>query len=103
MDNESGGNWVYGAIVIVLLVIWIWPDHNESYQSDYYNEQQEENSINRDCIEPENPYDYGSGHYAGYEWAQDNDVYSCDGNSDSFIEGCEEYLAQEEDYEICTN
>ena len=49
--------------------------------------------------EPENPYDEGSGHSAGYEWAQENDVSSCGGKSDSFIEGCEEYLSQQEEYE----
>ena len=35
-----------------------------------------------------------SGHEAGYEWAAENgitDPYDCDGNSDSFIEGCEAY------------
>jgi len=36
-----------------------------------------------------------SGHEAGYEWAEDNDIddiYDCDGNSQSFIEGCEAYV-----------
>ena len=42
-----------------------------------------------------NPYLSGTGHYAGYEWAYRNDVTSCGGNSDSFIEGCEEYLYQD--------
>lgn len=40
-----------------------------------------------------------SGHEAGYEWAEDNDIsdtYDCDGNSQSFIEGCEVYV--EENY-----
>lgn len=40
-----------------------------------------------------------SGHEAGYEWAEDNDIddtYDCDGNSQSFIEGCESYV--EENY-----
>lgn len=35
----------------------------------------------------------GEGHDAGYEWAQDQgitDPDDCDGNSQSFIEGCEE-------------
>jgi hypothetical protein len=41
-----------------------------------------------------NPYseDYEEGHYAGFEWAEENEVSSCGGKSDSFIEGCEEYL-----------
>lgn len=40
-----------------------------------------------------------SGHEAGYEWAENNDisnVYDCDGNSQSFIEGCEAFV--EENY-----
>lgn len=49
-------------------------------------------------------YDYEctedcSGHEAGYEWAEDNDIsdtYDCDGNSQSFTEGCEAYV--EENY-----
>lgn len=47
-----------------------------------------------------------SGHDAGYEWASENgitDPYDCDGNSDSFIEGCEayanEYQIEQETYE----
>lgn len=52
------------------------------------------------CIEPENPYDEGSGHYAGYEWAIENNS-SCDGNSDSFNEGCEEYYNQLDAYDKC--
>lgn len=43
-----------------------------------------------------NPYSYGGGHYAGYEWGQNNDVSSCGGNNSSFIEGCEEYLRQQD-------
>ena len=53
------------------------------------------------CAEVENPYDEGSGHYAGFEWAQDNDVTTCGGSSESFIEGCEEYQRQESEYAEC--
>ena len=53
------------------------------------------------CAEPENPYEEGSGHYAGYEWAQSNGTVACGGNSQSFIEGCEEYENQEAEYEEC--
>jgi hypothetical protein len=34
-----------------------------------------------------------SGHEAGYEWAEEHDIRDpgdCDGNSQSFVEGCEE-------------
>jgi hypothetical protein len=53
------------------------------------------------CTEPENPYDEGSGHYAGYEWAQSSGSGTCGGKSQSFIEGCEEYESQEAEYEEC--
>ena len=44
--------------------------------------------------------DYGctedcSGHEAGYEWASNNGIYDqddCSGNSQSFIEGCWQYV-----------
>ena len=53
------------------------------------------------CAEPENPYDEGSGHYAGFEWAQENDPGFCDGNSQSFTEGCEEFQRQQAKYDNC--
>lgn len=49
--------------------------------------------------EYENPYEDGSGHSAGYEWAERNQVSSCGGNSQSFIDGCEEWLRQQEEPE----
>ena len=40
-----------------------------------------------------NPYSQGTGHYAGYEWAERTGG-DCNGNSASFNEGCEEYFQQ---------
>ena len=51
--------------------------------------------------EPESPYAEGSGHYAGYEWAERNHPGSCGGSSQSFIEGCEEYQRQDAEFEEC--
>ena len=58
-----------------------------------------------DCstLEPENPYSPGTGHYAGYEWAETNDASSCGGNSTSFIEGCQDYVTRNAAYEECQN
>jgi|GEM_PF-2287285 len=39
-----------------------------------------------------------SGHEAGYEWAEDNgitDMDDCEGNSQSFIEGCQAYAEEQ--------
>ena len=53
------------------------------------------------CTEPENPYSEGTGHYAGYEWASTHGE-ECSATSSSFQEGCDEYDAQEDEYEACT-
>ena len=57
----------------------------------------------------QNPYEFSTGHYAGYEWAKKNfdswaleyaetgNVRECSGNSESFIEGCNEYIKQKEE------
>ena len=40
-----------------------------------------------------------SGHLAGYEWAEKKDIDdadACTGNSQSFIEGCETYVEEQE-------
>jgi hypothetical protein len=53
------------------------------------------------CTEPENPYTAGSGHHAGYEWAENRGGGDCNGRSQSFNEGCEEYEEQEADFQDC--
>jgi hypothetical protein len=57
----------------------------------------------RDCssLEPSNPYDDDSGHSAGYAWSEERGGASCNGNSDSFNEGCEEFNRQTEAYNQC--
>lgn len=72
------------------------PSHYNSYSNDSYGDSEYYSDY---TSEPENPYDEGGGHYAGYSWAEENDVDSCDGNSDSFIEGCEEYVSQRDSYD----
>ena len=49
---------------------------------------------------PQNPYNDGGGHNAGFNWAMENGG-DCDGNSESFNEGCEEYFRQLYDYNTC--
>ena len=62
-------------------------DLNEDQIDEIQQEEVDEatNNCTGDC----------SGHQAGYEWAQDNGISSeseCDGNSDSFNEGCVNYV-----------
>lgn len=60
----------------------------------------DEDSEERECTEPENPYDVGSGHYAGFEWAERTGG-ACTADSEPFNEGCEEYESQEEAFNEC--
>ena len=55
-----------------------------------------------DCasLEPDNPYSYNTGHYAGYEWYEENGRCT-HGNSDSFYDGCLEAQNQDEAYTYC--
>lgn len=62
---------------------------------------EETDSTAAHCSEPENPYSEGTGHHAGYEWAEQHNPGTCGGSSQSFIEGCEEYQNQESEYEEC--
>jgi hypothetical protein len=65
------------------------------------NYQEYEEAKDCSALEPENPYDEGSGHYAGFEWGENGNA--CGGNSDSFIEGCEEYDSEAAAYAACEN
>jgi hypothetical protein len=52
------------------------------------------------CTEPQDPFDEGSGHYAGFEWAAEHNG-TCETGSTSFNEGCDEYDTQEDRYTRC--
>lgn len=79
---------------IFLFIVLFLPGCNSSKSAD-------ENRTARVCTEPENPYTEGTGHYAGYEWAESKGGGSCNGSSQSFNEGCEEYENQESEYQDC--
>jgi hypothetical protein len=53
-----------------------------------------------ECSEPQNPYNDGGGHDAGFNWAKENGG-GCSGQSTSFNEGCEEYHRQLGRYNEC--
>ena len=53
-----------------------------------------------DCIPPHNAYNDGGGHDAGFNRAEENGT-DCNGNSDSFNEGCAEYYRQMNEYNGC--
>lgn len=71
--------------------------NNNSHNSTLYSNSNTSNN----CDRPYNPYSEW-GHYAWYERARDTGR-ACSGNSDSFINWCEEYYTQLEDYNNCIN
>lgn len=97
--------WVIGGVVM----IWAFSDEKSSsktpssqpeygyqqspkYQPPYmpgYSPSNMGYSCTDDC----------SGHDAGYEWAGENGIDNpddCDGNSNSFIEGCQAYAEEQQ-------
>ncbi|MFA5130391.1 MAG: hypothetical protein WC477_05800 [Patescibacteria group bacterium] len=69
--------------------------YNSSYTGSSYSDSSSNSSYDEEeRVAPENPYDEGSGHSAGYEWAEETGG-DCNGNSASFNEGCEEFYNQQ--------
>lgn len=75
-----------GSLVVCLLLAGCSSGSTYSGNSQYEDTQQEAMG---------NPYSEGTGHYAGYEWAERTGG-DCNGNSNSFNEGCEAYYEQSE-------
>jgi hypothetical protein len=106
---KSPWMWVAGIIVAVLIFTGEKSDHistiteNEPQSQPNYQPQQ----VYQQPTIPANPLPTFSGypctvdcsgHEAGYEWAKKNgidDPDNCAGNSDSFIEGCQEYAEEQ--------
>ncbi|OGH23823.1 MAG: hypothetical protein A2629_00055 [Candidatus Levybacteria bacterium RIFCSPHIGHO2_01_FULL_41_15] len=105
--SDGGFSWV--GFIVLIFIIWgaysLFKGDDSSTQIMQEHPSYETYEESRDCgdLEPSNPYGYGSGHYAGFEWAEQNGGGYCDGDSDSFNEGCEEYSSQEDAYDICLN
>ena len=107
IGGSEGGGGVIGSLIIIGLLVWggftvwnwIFPDSNPEYENSYGDYYQNPFDSGRDCLEPENPYGEGSGHYAGWQWGEEGNY--CSGNSNSFVEGCEEYEDAESVYEEC--
>lgn len=103
MDKEN--NFV--SIIILGLIIWgvVSFFSSDKKEEEIYKQspQYESYKETKDCfsLEPSNPYGSNSGHYAGFEWGEQGN--SCGGNSNSFIEGCEEYQSQEDIFTSCEN
>lgn len=84
-------------LFLLLFILFSCWKNSDEYQSEYYQNEE----TKKECLEPENPYSDWSWHYSWFEWWVEWN--NCSWKSDSFIEWCEEYYFQEEDYENCIN
>jgi hypothetical protein len=93
--DDLGELLTFGVIILVVWFAWshFHKDKEEQVQQaangGYYYQADDS-----EPVEMENPFDYGSGHGAGYEWAESSGGNCNTGNS-SFDEGCKEYYYQE--------
>jgi len=88
----------YNLLFVLILLITLIPGCNKDSTSSNSEEMTSKNVA--ECIGPNNPYNNGGGHDAGFNWAMENGS-GCNGNSDSFNEGCEEYHRQMSQYNEC--
>jgi hypothetical protein len=100
-------NFIIG-LVTVTLIAWgayaLYQNNQEKNENILIMQEHpnyESYKETKDCssLAPNNPYDEGTGHYAGFEWGLEGNY--CDGNSDSFIEGCQGYETQQAAYSAC--
>jgi len=108
MNADRARPWILGLIIAGIVAA-----NRESRSSNTDSPGASSNSISRlpPASAPVIPYapvytpsfhGYGctqdcSGHEAGYQWAEDNDIDDeddCGGNSESFIEGCKAYVEE---------
>ena len=103
--------WIFSALIV--LCLWACSEKKEiteNYTPDTIEAAQEayqvpKTELTEDQLEETqhlevdaatcNCTDDCSGHKAGYEWAEQNGISSesdCDGNSDSFNEGCTNFV-----------
>ncbi len=82
------------AVIIFILALLISGCDSSSTNSISQNREYE------NCIPPQNPYNDGGGHDAGFNWAMEGGT-ECDGKSYSFNEGCFEYFRQLKRYNEC--
>ena len=96
----------FNILVVLLLLVGAGcntsGEEKKSTLRPYKSETTGEKIVDCSILTPSNPYDenLNEGHYRGYEWAQENGS-DCNGNSESFNEGCAEYERQQVDYENC--
>ncbi len=90
MDTYCQERLILGAMKVLLFAFLatITLAACKSGVSNRYN-----NKGSADQQEIGNPYSDGTGHAAGYKWAERTGG-DCNGNSTSFNEGCEEYYKQ---------
>lgn len=101
--KASGGGWL---VVGLIVVAGIYYAAHSDEQGRANSAASYSSSVSDDSDSPSNLrfHDYDctvdcSGHEAGYKWAEEHridDEDGCRGNSQSFIEGCQAYVQEQQ-------
>lgn len=102
-EEKDNFFWIILLTVAVYGIFNLFKKDDESIQIMQKHPSYEVYKETKDCgvLEPRNIYSEGTGHYAGFEWGKNGNF--CNGNSESFIKGCQEYQIQDEAYTACVN
>lgn len=105
-DKKDHSSLIWGIVIFVLIGCWLLSDTSNTSSNDAVTDK-DNTTIDQTIPSPEstpvlrfNGYTCTvdcSGHEAGYDWAERkgiDDVSDCGGNSNSFIEGCESFVEE---------
>lgn len=110
MDSDDSGVGIVIGIIVVIFFGWLIFSGTNDSSSDNSSDIYESSTVENDYESVEEPQEFNgyecsddcSGHEAGYNWADENDICSeygygdeyYDSSSDSFNEGVTSYIEE---------
>ena len=81
------------VLLVVIIVYMLIPDQWKSRKHLSLATGVDGPEIPAPC-DTANPFNPGTAPFEGFEWAELHNTKECEGNSESFLEGCQEFLRQ---------
>jgi len=103
-NEEENSTWWSSGIIFLLLIMWIIvflvrPKEKVCNEITYYSHSIPEDIRDSSYFDSRDCVDNCEWHEAGYKRWYDNNVSSCWGNSESFIEWCYIFLEEKDKHE----